>query len=72
MIPCQVRMALQAQLDLVLLARIHGRNGDWQLAVEVVDAGWGPGCAAEPWLPRLPLEKVGSELARRCRSCSRP
>lgn len=65
LIPCQVRMALQVQLDLVLLARIHGRNGDWQLAVEVVDAGVGAQAARQSrGCPACSLEKVGSELAK--------
>lgn len=65
MIPCQVRMALQVQLDLVLLARIHGRNGDWQLVAEVVDAGVGAQAARESRACRAcSLEKVGSELAK--------
>lgn len=65
MVPCQVRMALQVQLDLVLLARIHGRNGDWQLVVEVVDAAVGAQAARESRDCRAcSLEKVGRELAK--------
>ena len=65
MIPCQVRMARQVQLDLVLLVRIHGRNGDWQLAAEVVDASVGAQAERQSHgCPACSVEKVGSELAK--------
>lgn len=63
LLACQVRMALQVQLDLVLVVRVQGRNEDWQMVVEVVDASIGAQAGRASRSCRgCSIEKVGREL----------
>lgn len=65
LLPCQVRMARQVQLDLVWLVRIQRRLEDWQMAVEVVDASVGAQAARETRSCRgCSIDQVGRELAQ--------